>query len=74
MAAKKTSRKNNHFTKKTRSACYRLTQGMYEAVASRAKAKGISTAKQAMRWLIAGAKKDGLGISDETLAFAGLAK
>jgi hypothetical protein len=68
----KVSRKNNHKTDHSRSACYRLPLGMYDAVASHAEANGISSAKQALRWLIAGAKKDGLEISDATREFAGL--
>ncbi len=74
MADKKTpkSRKNNHVTDHSRSACYRLPIGMYDAVASHAEANGISTAKQALRWLIVGAKKEGLEITTETIAFAGL--
>ncbi len=74
MADKKTpkSRKNNHVTDHSRSACYRLPIGMYDAVASHAEANGISTAKQALRWLIVGAKKEGIEITDATRAFAGL--
>lgn len=68
----KVSRKNNHVTDHSRSACYRLPLGMYEAIQSHAEANEISTAKQALRWLIVGAKKEGLEISAETLAFAGL--
>ncbi len=71
-SAEKVSRKNNHKTEHSRSACYRLPLGMYEAVASHAEANGISTAKQALRWLIAGAKKEGLEISDATREFVRL--
>ncbi len=71
-ASAKADRKNNHVTGHSRTACYRLSLGMYEAVQSHAEANGVSTGKQALRWLIAGARKDGYEITAETLAFAGL--
>lgn len=71
-AAAKAERKDNHITGHSRTACYRLSLGLYEAVQSEAKLKGTSTGKQAMRWLIDGARKAGYKITPETLSFAGL--
>jgi hypothetical protein len=71
-AVAKADRKDNHITGHSRTACYRLSLGLYEAVQSEAKRAKTSTGKQAMRWLIDGARKAGYKITPETLAFAGL--
>jgi len=72
LSVRKKDRKDNHITGHSRTACYRLSLGLYEAVQSEAERQGISTGKQAMRWLIAGASKAGYKITPETKAFAGL--
>ena len=71
-SAKKADRKDNHITGHSRTACYRLSAGLYSAVQQEAEALGLSTGKLAMRWLIDGAEKAGYAITPETLAFAGL--